>query len=287
MPSVAIHWIRGGTLDAIGGGLVHIVSGAIHPIITRPGDIVIAEQSGIGGQAVKFSYRCNISIFITGPGGSKVYSWLPVDRPWENMARQFVACDSPDVINEVARWMLRKRFKQVLHPAHGIHVVRGREGAEVRKIYSSLAAEHGIPWNGRQTSGRWGNTSPLNRTISMCNAALYGLTEIAILHCGYSPWFGFMHGKSGKALVYDIADMVKFENVTPIAFRTVADGKPHPEWRARAACIRLFRRGDLLQELIGLTEETMNVALDALPRRTPRRRRKNLSSPLATDRSDA
>ncbi|HBM3184918.1 TPA: CRISPR-associated endonuclease Cas1 [Klebsiella oxytoca] len=271
-----IHWIRSGRLDAIGGGLIHIVSEAIRPIITRPGDIVIAERSGIGGLAIEFAYRCNVSIFITGPGGTKVYSWLPVNRPWEQIARQAVACNSPRVINAVARWMLEKRFCQVLHPAHGVNVVRGREGAEVRRIYKKLSAEFGINWEGRQTTGKWNQLTPLNKTISLCNAALYGLTEIAVIYSGYSPHFGFLHGRSGKALVYDIADIVKFEYITPIAFRAVADGRPNPEWRARAACIRLFRRSTLLRELISLTEETMDVAIKSLTETPSRRGRKNL-----------
>ncbi|EBZ0491448.1 hypothetical protein D6445_11805 [Salmonella enterica subsp. enterica serovar Infantis] len=76
-----------------------------------------------------------------------------------------------------------------------------------------------------------------------------------------------------KALVYDVADMVKFESITPLAFRFAVDGRPDPEWRARAACIRLFRRGKLLRDLIAVTEEMMHVATTALADGPPRRRR--------------
>ncbi|EBF3227145.1 CRISPR-associated endonuclease Cas1 [Salmonella enterica subsp. enterica serovar Derby] len=207
-----------------------------------------------------------------------------MERPWERMARQTVACNTPRVIDEVARWMLRQRFGQTLHPAHGVNVVRGREGAAVRKIYKNLSAEYGIEWDGRHTTGKWENLSPINKTLSLCNAALYGLTEIAVLHAGYSPYFGFLHGRSGKALVYDIADMVKFEHITPLAFRTVADGKPHPEWRARAACIRLFRRSALLRELISHTETTMGVAIESLARKPSRQCREGVSRNMAKNR---
>lgn len=276
-----IHWLRNGVLDAIGDGFVHILDGTIIPVITRPGNIIIAERCGIGGRAVETAHRRNISVFITGDGATKLYCWLPVERPWERVARQAIACSTSRVVDEVARWMLRQRFGRLLHPAHGVDVVRGCEGVAVRKIYQKLAAEYGVEWDGRHTTGKWGNLSPVNKTISLCNAALYGLTEIAILHAGYSPWYGFLHGHSGKALVYDIADMVKFEYITPLAFRTVADGKPHPEWRARAACIRLFRRGALLRELITHTERTMDVAIESLARKPSRQRRESVSRNMA------
>ncbi|HBV2717474.1 TPA: hypothetical protein MDT29_000880 [Klebsiella pneumoniae] len=272
-----IHWIRGGTLDAISGGLIHINNGAICPVISRSGDIVIGQRSSLSGRAVSWAYKAGVHIFITSDGASKLQAWLPLDTSGDTFAKQIVATNTPRVIDEVARWMLQRRFGQVLHPAHSVRVVRGREGAEVRRIYKNLSAEFSVRWDGRQKNRKWGQLTPLNRAISLCNAALYGLTEIAILHAGYSPYFGFMHGNSGKALVYDIADMVKFERVTPIAFRTVADRRPNPEWRARAACIRLFRQSALLRELISLTEETMDVAIKSLAEKPPRRSRKNLS----------
>lgn len=272
-----IKWIRRGTLDSVESGLIHI-SRSVRPVITRTGDIIIAEHGcAVGGRAVQWAYENNVALFITSNGATKLYGWLPAANAHARLADQIVASHTPYVIDAVARWMLEKRFGQILHPAHGVNVVRGREGSYVRKRYSELAKEHGLTWDGRQTSGRWDALSPANKTISMCNAALYGLTEIAILYAGYSPYFGFLHGHSGKALVYDIADIVKFEHVTPIAFRIAADGRPNPEWRARAACARLFRRRFLLREIIKLTEETMHVAFDALASGPPRRRRKGLS----------
>lgn len=272
-----IEWIRGGTLESAGPGLIHILR-SIHPIITRPGDIVIAEYGcAIGGNAIAWAEANKVSLFVTSNGATKVYYWLPGSDTHSRLAEQIISSNTPYVIDAVARWMLEKRFNKRLHPARGLNVARGHEGAEVRKIYAQLATKYGVPWSGRQTSGKWDDLSPINKTISMCNAALYGLTEIAVIYAGYSPYFGFLHGKSGKALVYDIADIVKFEYVTPIAFRMVADGLPNPEWRARAACARLFRRSYLLRELIKQTEETMHVAFDALASGPPRRRRKGLS----------
>ncbi|WP_079849779.1 CRISPR-associated endonuclease Cas1 [Salmonella enterica] len=281
-----VNWLRNGVLDAIDDGFIHITDGTITPVITRPGDIIIAERCGIGGLAIEAAFRRNISVFITGAGGTTLYYWFPAERPWERMARQAVAGSTPRVIDEVARWMLRQRFGRTLHPAHGVNVVRGYEGAEVRKIYKALAADYGVEWDGRHITGKWDSLSPINKTISLCNAALYGLTEIAILHAGYSPFFGFLHGRSGKALVYDIADMVKFDCITPLAFRTVADGKPHPEWRARAACIRLFRRTTLLRELISQTEQTMEVAIESLTRKPSHRCRESVSGDMAKNRRD-
>ncbi|EBW2268851.1 CRISPR-associated endonuclease Cas1 [Salmonella enterica subsp. enterica serovar Hillingdon] len=277
-----IIWLKNSTIDSTGNGLIEIFPSAlIRPVIARAGDLIIGQRCSLSGRAVSWAYKSGVRLFITSNGAAKLQAWLPVDASGDNAARQIVASNTPRVIDEVARWMLARRFGKISHPADGINVVRGYEGAQVRQIYKKLAAEYGIEWDGRKTTGKWDSLTPINKTISICNSALYGLTEIAIIHAGYSPYFGFMHGHSGKALVYDIADMIKFEHVTPIAFRIVADGRPNPEWRARAACARLFRRCSLLRELVTLTEETMNVALTSLATKPPRRRRKNLPGYMA------
>lgn len=275
--------LRRGTLEALGTGLLHI-TGTVRPVLARPGDIVIAEHCAVGGNALEYADRTGIHIFLTGAGGAKVYLWLPVGVNGGQLALQCVGSNTEHVRRRVAHWMIQQRFGRTFHPAHGVNVLRGYEGAEIRKLYSRLAREHGIPWGRRETQGDWQEQSPINKTISLCNAALYGITEIAILSAGYSPWFGFMHGRSGKALVYDVADMVKFQLITPLAFRFVADGRPHPEWRARAAVLRLLRHGKLLRKLIAITGDLMHVATTALADGPPRWRGTDLSRYMARDR---
>lgn len=271
-----IHWLQSGTIDSIENGLIYITSSAIMlPLVVSKGDIIIGQRCSLSGRAVSLGHKLGISLFITNNGATKLYAWLPKESG-NKILSQIISSNTPYVINNVARWMLNKRFNQTLHPNHGVNVVRGREGSEVRKIYARLSKEYGVSWDGRKTTGKWDELSPINKTISLCNAALYSLTEVAIIHTGHSPYFGFLHGHSGKALVYDIADIVKFDYITPLAFRMVADGRPNPEWRARAACIRLFRRSALLRELISLTEETMDVAIKSLAEKPSRRGRKNL-----------
>lgn len=279
-----ITFLKGGVLEAIDRGFIHI-NPDVRPVPARTGDIIIAEYGcTVGGRAVAHATAQNISLFITGAGAAKLYYWCPVERPWEKFAQQLVAADTPHVQDAVACWMVEQRFGEKINPIHGVAVARGSEGARVRKIYKEMAQKYGVEWRGRKTTGRWRDQTPINRTLSLCNAALYGLTEIAILHAGYSPYFGFMHGRTGKGLVYDIADMVKFERIVPIAFAAVADGRPHPEWRARAACIRLFRRCGLLRELISITERTMEVAFESLSKKPPHRRWGYVPSHMAKNR---
>ncbi|HAV1239646.1 TPA: hypothetical protein JGU28_004424 [Salmonella enterica] len=281
--NMRIHWLGYGTLDAINSGLVHITRPAsVQPVIARSGDIVIAENNcNIGGRALACAAARNISVFITSNGAAKVFSWLPVETTHQRLAQQVVASSTGYVCDAVAHWIVGQRFGKKLHPLDGVNAARGYEGAMVRGIYARLAAEYGVPWEGRKTTGKWAAQSPINKTLSLCNAALYGLTEVAVIYAGYSPFHGFLHGYSGKGLVYDVADMVKFEQITPLAFRIVADGRPNPEWRARAACVRMFRRCTLLRTLIGLTEDIMNVATDSLAVGPPRRRRKSLPRRMA------
>ncbi|MHC1939303.1 CRISPR-associated endonuclease Cas1 [Klebsiella pneumoniae] len=269
-----IEFLRRGTLDATGAGLIHINT-VIRPVITRPGDIVIAERGcTLGGRAVSWAYRNRVTIFITSNGATKLYGWVSVNQSSQELAKQIVASANERVKTDVACWMVHRRFGITCRPIDGLRSAVGVEGAQVRKIYAELARDQELTWTGRESGKKWQEISPLNRTISMCNSALYNLTELAIIYTGYSPNHGFIHGaRSGKPLVYDLADMVKFEHITPIAFRIAADGRPNPEWRARAVCARLFQRRKLLRELISLTQETMDVAFESYSIKPSRRRR--------------
>ncbi|WP_246047821.1 hypothetical protein [Hankyongella ginsenosidimutans] len=45
------------------------------------------------------------------------------------------------------------------------------------------------------------------------------MTEAAVLAAGYAPAIGFLHSGKPLSFVYDIADIVKFDTVVPVAFQ--------------------------------------------------------------------
>jgi len=79
-----------------------------------------------------------------------------------------------------------------------------------------------------------------DRCLSAATACLYGITEAAVLAAGYAPAIGFIHSGKPLSFVYDIADLVKFETVVPVAFRIAATEPKEPERAVRLLVGTLF-----------------------------------------------
>lgn len=98
---------------------------------------------------------------------------------------------------------------------------------------------------------------------------MYGITEAAVLAAGYAPAIGFIHTGKPLSFVYDIADVVKFETVVPVAFETAATEPHEPERAVRLACRNVFRQSKLLERLIPLIEEILDAGGIAKPVAAP------------------
>lgn len=130
--------------------------------------------------------------------------------------------------------------------------------ARVRRTYQLLAQRFGIKWSGRDYNPENWDVSDLpNRCLSSATAALYGVTEAAVLAAGYAPAVGFIHTGKPLSFVYDIADIYKFETVVPAAFKVAAENPPNPERAVRLACRDIFRQTKLLERIIPDIEETL------------------------------
>ncbi len=124
---------------------------------------------------------------------------------------------------DVARKMYAMRFPNEDISKLTMQQLRGREGARVRRTYSSLAKEYDIAWSGREYKvDDFESGTPVNQALSVGNVALYGLVYSVIAALGLSPGLGFVHTGHDLSFVYDIADLYKAEVSIPIAFETAA-----------------------------------------------------------------
>src|SRR5690606_442121 len=138
--------------------------------------------------------------------------------------------------------------------------LRGIEGARVRKTYELLARQYGVKWKGRRYNPQdWEAGDTVNQCISAATSCLYGVTEAAVLAAGYAPAIGFIHSGKPLSFVYDIADIVKFETVVPIAFQTAKKYPISPDRDVRIACRDIFRSSRLLKQLIPLIEDVLSA----------------------------
>ena len=61
----------------------------------------------------------------------------------------------------------------------------------------------------------------LNRAITMCNMALYGIATSIIYGLGFLPHFGIVHGRGSTPLAYDISDVFKCRTTIPCAMNHI------------------------------------------------------------------
>lgn len=83
-----------------------------------------------------------------------------------------------------------------------------------------------MKWHGRDYGPRPGGTlgkDVPNVCLSAANACLYGVCEAAILAAGYAPSIGFLHTGKARSFVFDVGDILKFDTVTPLAFKIASE----------------------------------------------------------------
>ena len=86
-----------------------------------------------------------------------------------------------------------------------INILLSKEGAWAREAYKSLSLQYDIPYIARGKPFR-GKKDPL----TFLNFLSYSIADLAILHLGYDPNIGILHGRTkGGGLSYDLADVVK------------------------------------------------------------------------------
>jgi CRISPR-associated protein Cas1 len=202
-----------------------------------------------------------------GEGGVRLYSTgQPGGARSDKLLYQAKLALDDNLRLNVVRKMYQLRFGEEPPSRRSIDQLRGIEGARVKKTYELLAKRYGVPWKGRRYDQQeWNNADLPNRCLSAATACLYGVTEAAILAAGYAPAIGFIHTGKPLSFVYDIADIVKFDTVIPIAFKTAAKSPGNPERSVRLACRDIFRESKLLDRLIPMINQVLDAAGEKPP----------------------
>jgi CRISPR-associated protein Cas1 len=143
--------------------------------------------------------------------------------------------------------------------SYTLEQLSGLEAAKVKRIYRELAEANGLLWQGRSfLEVGSAMKDRVNLCVSVANSCLYGISHAAIVAAGYSPAMGFIHGRTAQAFVYDLADLVKFRDVTPIAFRVAADSSiTDPSRETRMRCRELFSSRGMVDLLIAAADEVV------------------------------
>lgn len=239
-------------IDEVNGERMHIPVGSLVCIMLEPG-------TRISHAAIKLAAATGTLLIWVGEAGVRLYSaGQPGGARSDKLLYQAKMALDDDLRLKVVRKMFEIRFKEPAPQRRSIDQLRGIEGARVRATYKMLAQQYGVEWWGRNYDVKnWNKGDTINQCISAATSCLYGITEAAVLAAGYAPAIGFLHSGKPLSFVYDIADLVKFDTVIPVAFKVAARNPSKPDREVRLACREIFRSSRLLKTIIPLIEEVL------------------------------
>lgn len=241
-------------VDEVNGERMLIPVGGLTCLMLEPG-------ARISHAAVKLASTVGTLIIWVGDAGVRLYAaGQPGGARSDRLLYQAKLALDDELRLKVVRKMFELRFGEPAPARRSIDQLRGIEGARVRKTYALMAKQYGVTWSGRRYDPKdWEKGDIVNQCLSAATACLYGVTEAAVLAAGYAPAIGFLHSGKPLSFVYDIADIVKFETVVPLAFRIAAKNPSMPDREVRIACRDVFRTSSLLKRLIPMIEEILSA----------------------------
>ncbi len=258
---VSLLFIEYGEIDVVDGAFVVIDKTGIRTQIPVGSIACLMLEPGtrVSHRAVALASRVGTLLVWVGEAGVRLYSaGQPGGARADRLLYQAKLALDDAARLKVVRKMYEVRFGEPSPQHRSVEQLRGIEGARVRKTYELLAKRYGVVWHHRDyDTHEWGSGDMPNRCMSSSTACLYGITEAAVLAAGYAPAVGFIHTGKPLSFVYDIADLVKFDTVVPVAFKIAAREPANPEREVRLACRDVFRQTHLLKKLIPLIEEVL------------------------------
>jgi CRISPR-associated protein Cas1 len=216
------------------------------------GVLLLGPGSRVTHQAMMLLGESGVVVSWVGEGGGRLYAWAPSlaqsSRLLEIQAKLF---SNRKTRLEVARKMYQMRFPSEDVSSATMQQLRGMEGARIRRMYRTLAAQFGVQWRGRHydpSDNQVGDT--VNKCLSIANSVLYGVAHTAIVAIGCSPGLGFVHIGHLLSFVYDIGDLYKAEISFPAAFQVAANEEDCSPRNVRSDVRRRIYETRLLERIV-------------------------------------
>ena len=273
IPPVDRHglvWLDRGKLEVENGCLKFITTG--HGEL-KAGDYQVPHQSlsiillgpgtSVTHDALRILARHGCALAAIGDGGVRFYTAPPLMPDSSKIARnQAELWANPGKRMDVARAMYAYRFGQVVR-TRDISVLRGQEGARIKRSYQLVADRYGIEWNGRRYDRKNPNAGDVaNQALNHSASAIRAAASVAVASVGAIPQLGFVHEDSGQSFVLDIADLYRHETTLDIAFGAVEVSEQTGdsiERLVRQRANKLFKERKIIPSMI----EKIKSLLDA------------------------
>lgn len=254
-------WLDRGRLEVEDGCLRFATAGGGD---LAPGDYQIPHQavsivllgpgSSVTHDALRLLARHGCALAAIGEGAVRFYTAPPLLPDSSATARaQASLWADPKERMEVARAMYALRFGEIVR-TRDINVLRGQEGARIKRSYQLAAERFGVSWSGRRYDRLNPDASDIpNQALNHAATAMTSAASVAVAATGAIPQLGFIHEDSGHSFVLDIADLFRHDITLEIAFGAVNDANKSTESlerlvRRRAA--RTFRQSGVIPTMI-------------------------------------
>lgn len=199
----------GGALDA---GDYQLPHQSVSIILLGPG-------SSVTHDALRILSAHGCALAAIGQSGVRFYTAPPLLPDTSALARrQITLWADPKQRIAVARQMYTIRFGEEVK-ARTIEMLRGMEGARLKRLYELTAQRFSVPWKGRRYDRANPNATDIaNQAINHAASAVEAAAAIAVASTATIPQIGFVHEDSGQSFVLDVADLVRHDVTLPIAF---------------------------------------------------------------------
>jgi CRISPR-associated protein Cas1 len=216
--------------------------------------VLLGPGSSVTHDALRLLARHGCALAAIGEGAVRFYTAPPLMPDSSAIAREQVRLWADQARRmEVARAMYAIRFGEVVR-TRDIEVLRGQEGARIKRAYQLAAERFGVPWKGRDYDRDNPNAGDLpNQALNHAASAMRAAATVAVVSVGAIPQLGFIHEESGQSFVLDIADLHRHDVTLEIAFGAAKEAKAIGEpveqlTRRRAA--KLFRARGVIPTMI-------------------------------------
>lgn len=248
---------RSATLDA---GDYQVPHQTLSAVLLGPG-------SSVTHDALRLLARHGCCLCAVGTGGVRLYTAPPLGPDTSALARRQVELWSAKMKRlEVARRMYAMRFDEIVR-TRDIEVLRGMEGARIKRAYELAAQKHGVSWRGRRYDRANPNAADLpNQALNHAAVTVQAAAAIAVASTGTIPQLGFVHEDSGQSFVLDIADLRRHDLVLDIAFSAARDagtGQSAIDSLVRRRAADAFRKGNVVGGMIEAIKSVLDLRDEA------------------------
>jgi CRISP-associated protein Cas1 len=265
-------WLERGRLEVEDGCLRFVTAGGG---ALAPGDYQIPHQavsiillgpgSSVTHDALRLLARHGCALAAIGEGAVRFYTAPPLMPDTSAVARAQVKLwtDSTSRM-EVARAMYAIRFGDIVR-TRDIEVLRGQEGARIKRSYQLAAERHGIRWHGRYDRANPDAGDLPNQAINHAATAMSAAATVAVAALGAIPQLGFIHEDSGQSFVLDIADLYRHDVTLDIAFGAAKEALKSGvsiERLTRQRAAKLFRQRAVIPSMIDKIKTLLGVEND-------------------------